>query len=163
MQYDDNEFANYFIDDDVNNGPSERPHGVRFGEGQPINRRGRPRGSTNIRTMTKRVARERHSVMIDGKRRRKTTLELILLSLKKKAAEGNAKAFRLQESWLRKLAPQHEDTLAVLIVPEPVTAEEWEAIYSPSMSDQDVKERFPYLIRARRAHQLYISTTKRSL
>lgn len=65
----------------------EPPHGLRFGEGQPINRRGRPRGSPNMATMVRKVAFKRHRVKIDGRVRQKNTIELVVLAIKRKAVD----------------------------------------------------------------------------
>lgn len=167
MQHDDDPFDDSVIDDDDDDGNPEeeleRPHGVRFGEGQPINRGGRPRGSPNLKTLTRRVAMQRHHVTIDGKRCRKSTIELMVLSLKKKAAAGDVKAFKLQQSWLQKLAPRQERRTAVLIGPEQLDAEEWEAVYGGQMSDEEVGERYPYLMRVRREHQAYTAKLDRQI
>lgn len=156
-----------FIEDDFTDAYdeelSERPRGVRFGEGQPINRLGRPRGSPNQRTMTKRVAMQRHKVTIDGKSCRKSTLELVLLSLRKKAAQGDVKGFKLQRSLLQKLAPRQEGRSAVLILPTRLTCDEWEAVYDSTFPNENVTERFPYLMRERKAHQQYTADIDREL
>ena len=53
------------------------------------NSKGRPRGSKNRKTIVKEVASEMHSVTENGKRRRLSTLDLVLLRLRNMALEGN--------------------------------------------------------------------------
>ena len=76
---------------------SQRPHGLRFGEGQKRNTAGRPPGSPNRRTIIKRVANKRHKVKLEGHQRSKTTLELVLLMIRNRAARGDIGAYSLQE------------------------------------------------------------------
>ncbi len=83
---------------------SEQPpahQGVGYGK-PPMKRRfkkcgnskGRPRGSKNRKTIVKAVASEMHSVTENGKRRRLSTLQLVLLRLRNMALEDkNVRAF----------------------------------------------------------------------
>jgi hypothetical protein len=83
---------------------SEQPpahQGVGYGK-PPMKRRfkkcgnlkGRPRGSKNRKTIVKAVASEMHSVPENGKRRRLSTLQLVLLRLRNMALEDkNVRAF----------------------------------------------------------------------
>jgi hypothetical protein len=71
-----------------------------------------------------------HPVVEDGNRRRRSTLELILLQLRNLAAQGNIQAFGACHNLLAKYAPQETKTQAgYLIVPEQMTtSEEWERV-----------------------------------
>jgi hypothetical protein len=94
---------------------SEQPpahQGVGYGK-PPMKRRfkkcgnskGRPQGSKNRKTIVTAVASEMHSVTENGKRRRLSTLDLVLLRLRNMALEGkNVRAFdeihRLAKNYL---------------------------------------------------------------
>ena len=58
------------------------------------NSKGRPKGSKNRKTIVKAVANETHTLIENGKRRRRTTLDLVLLRLRNMALEDkNVRAF----------------------------------------------------------------------
>ncbi len=98
----------------------------RFKSGQSGNRRGRPRGSKNRKTIVTKIANEMHAVTEDGRRRRRSTLELMLLALRNLTAEGNVRAFRAYRKYLAKFEPQDTHSkLGVLVVPAPMTDEEF--------------------------------------
>ena len=153
MPWDDDENDDYDLDG-VTNAP-DRSRGVRFGEGQPINRRGRPRGSPNLATLVKRVSKQRHRVVIDGKVRTKGTVELLIFALQKKAAEGDLRAIQLQKSLLQRLSPVHEKASAVLIRGEKLNIDEWQAVYGEQYTDDDVSELFPHLADAREREKTF--------
>ena len=73
------------------------------------NTKGRPEGRKNRKTIVKAVANEMHSVTENGRRRRLSILQLVLLSLRNMALEGKTvrafvefhrliKAYQLQEA-----------------------------------------------------------------
>ncbi len=69
------------------------------------NSKGRPQGKRNRKTIVKAVASEMHSVTENGKRRRLSILDLVLLRLRNIALEGkNVRAFdeihRLAKTYL---------------------------------------------------------------
>ncbi len=98
----------------------------RFKEGQSGNRRGRPRGSKNRKTIVREIANEAHAVTEDGQRRQRSTLELILLTLRNRAAEGDVRAFRAYTKYLAKFEPQETHSKGgYLVVPAEMTPEEW--------------------------------------
>jgi hypothetical protein len=98
----------------------------RFKQGQSGNPSGRPRGSKNRKTIVKRIANEMHAVTEDGRRRRRSTLELMLLALRNRAAEGNFRAFRAFKKYLTKFEPQDTPSkLGFLVVPAGLTEEEF--------------------------------------
>ncbi len=104
------------------NPPLER----RFKSGESGNRKGRPRGSKNRKTIIREIANEMHTVVKDGQRRRRSTLELMLLALRNRAVEGNVRAFRAYQKYLAKYEPQETNSkLGVLVAPAPMTAEEF--------------------------------------
>lgn len=67
-----------------------------------------------------------HAVTEDGRRRRRSTLELMLLALRNRAAEGDVRAFRAFKKFLAKYEPQETHSRSgVLVVPAEMTQEEW--------------------------------------
>jgi hypothetical protein len=119
--------------------PETDPHGLtdstvgygkppmkrRFKSGESGNRRGRPRGSKNRKTIVRKIMNETHAVTEDGQRRRRSTIELVLLALRNRAVEGNVRAFRAYKKFLAKHEPQgtHSDR-GCLVVPATLTPEE---------------------------------------
>ena len=74
-----------------NDGSEQPPAHEEVGYGKPPTRRrfkksgnskGRPKGSKNRKTIVKAVANEMHTVAENGKHRRRSTLDLVLLSLR---------------------------------------------------------------------------------
>ena len=98
----------------------------RFKKGVSGNEKGRPRGSKNRKKIVREIANEMHTVTEDGQRRRRSTLELMLLALRNRAAEGNVRVFRAFQKYLAKYEPQETNSkLGVLVAPAGMTAEEW--------------------------------------
>lgn len=152
MQDDDGDFPDWDDEEDT----ADRPHGVRFGEGQPINRRGRPRGSPNMKTIIQRVAKKRFKITIDGKVQRKSAIALILMAIQKKASEGDLAAFKLQQRLIEQFGPQPVKRQGVLIGGEEITQLEWNAVYGHQMTDEEVLQQVPYMMLRRREHQRYM-------
>lgn len=110
-------------------GRSPPPPQSRFRKGRSGNPGGRPRGSVSLVGLTRKVALKVHTVPIDGKPCRLTTLELVILKAKAMAAAGQPGAARLI-NWLRSQTEWSEADLAsglFAIVPAQVTAEEFTA------------------------------------
>ncbi len=106
-------------------GYGKPPMKRRFKSGESGNRRGRPRGSKNRKTIVREIMNEMHTVTEAGRRRRRSTLELMLLAFRNRAAEGNVRAFRAFEKLLAKYEPQDtHSNLGVLLVPATLTPEE---------------------------------------
>ena len=134
--------------------PETDPHGLtdyavgygkppmkrRFKSAQSGNRRGRPRGSKNRKTIVREIMNEMHTVTEDGRRRRRSTLELMLLALRNRAAEGNVRAFRAFKKLLAKYEPQDtHSNLGYLVVPATLTPEE--AIAEGEKSNAEARAR----------------------
>ena len=97
----------------------------RFKVGQSGNRRGRPRGLKNRKTIVREIANEMHTVTEDGRRRRLSTLELMLLALRNRVAEGNVRAFREYKKYLAKYDPQETDSnVGYIVLSADITVEE---------------------------------------
>lgn len=101
---------------------------TRFKPGRSGNPKGRRKGSENRKTILAQVMGEMHEVVENGKRRRRSTLTLILLSLRNRAAEGEVRAFQAYHDCLTRFAPQQPKHVGgYLVIPEgPSTREEWE-------------------------------------
>jgi Family of unknown function (DUF5681) len=114
----------------------ETPHRDRVGYGNPPmvqrfkesgNPDGRPKGSKNHKTIIREVMQEMHVVNENGKKVRRSTLKLVLYRLRNLAFEGkNAAATREFLRLLEKYRPQ-APAGGVLVVPAPVSPEEWMA------------------------------------
>ncbi len=121
-----------------NNGSEQPPAHEEVGYGKPPTRRrfkksgnskGRPKGSKNRKTIVKAVANETHTVPENGKRRRLSTLDLVLLRLRNMALEeGNDRAFEELHRLIKAYQPQETNNDAgCLVVPAEMTQEEWVA------------------------------------
>ena len=93
------------------------------------NSKGRPTGSKNRKTIVKAVANEMHSVLENGKHRRLSTLDLVLLRLRNMALEeGNDRAFEELHRLIKAYQPQAtHDRAGCLVVSAEMTQEEWVA------------------------------------
>ena len=92
---------------------------TRFKPGRSGNPKGRPKGSQNRKTILARVMGEKHTVVENGKRRRRSTLELILLTIRNCAAEGEVRAFRAFNDCLTRFtAQQPSHPVGYLVIPE---------------------------------------------
>ena len=142
----------------------ERPHGVRFGEGQNRNAGGRPPGSPNRNTITKRVANKRHKVKLNGRQRSVTTLELVMLKIRNRAARGDIAAYKLKERLAARFAPVEAGLTARFIRVEKMTGDEWDAVYgfptcSEEIHQQYILEQFPYMLSHRKRWLAYQEET----
>ncbi len=93
------------------------------------NPKGRPKGSKNRKTIVNAVANEMHSVTENGKRRRRSTLDLVLLRLRNMVLEDkNDRAFEELHRLIKAYQPQETHTkLGCLVVAAEMTQEEWVA------------------------------------
>ncbi len=121
-----------------NDGSENPPAHEEVGYGKPPTRRrfkksgnlkGRPKGSKNRKTIVKAVANEMHTVLENGKRRRRSTLELVLLRLRNMVLEDkNVRAFEELHRLTKAYQPQEAgDGLGCLVAPAEMTPEEWVA------------------------------------
>jgi len=108
-------------------GYGKPPKHTRFKPGQSGNRKGRPRGARGRAQIVQAIAEETHLVTENGVRQRRSTLELVLLSLRNRSLTGSVKAFRAVHELLQRYGPQEaQQAGGVLIVPEPLPPGEWE-------------------------------------
>lgn len=103
------------------------PTEKRFRKGSSGNPAGRPKGSTSLSGLTRKVALRKHSVPMEGKSRRISMLELLILKLNAMAASGHPGAAMLI-NWLRaqtELLETNVEMGGFLIVSAPITTEEF--------------------------------------
>ena len=93
------------------------------------NPNGRPKGVKNRKTIVNTVANEMHTVIENGKRRRRSTLALVLLRLRNMALEPkNVRALDELHRLAKAYQPQEADDRAgYIVVPAEMTPEEWSA------------------------------------
>ncbi len=119
-----------------NDGPERPPAQEEVGYRKPPmyrrfkksgNPKGRPKGAKNRKTIVKKVADEKHVMLENGKRRRRTTLQIVLLRLRNMALEDtNVRAFEEFHRLTKAYQPQEaDDHVGYLVVPEPLTNEEF--------------------------------------
>ena len=107
-------------------GYGKPPPQGRFKSGNSGNKKGRPRGSKSRDAIVRKIANEMHEVNENGQRRRRSTLELMLLALRNRAANGDVRAMRALMKYLVKFEPpKNGPRCGVIIVPAPMTIEEF--------------------------------------
>lgn len=118
------------------------PKHAQFKPGLSGNRRGRKRGSVNRRPIVERVAHELSQSIESGQKLQRSTLELVLMTIRNKALEGRPRAVRTYRALLEKYAPAAKSGGGrYLIVPETVSEEEWEARVEKTYERQKALER----------------------
>lgn len=125
-------------------GYGKPPQATRFRPGQSGNPKGRPKGSTNVFALIEKLLQQRVSVRQDGQVRSLTQLEVMLTTLIRRAMQGDLKAvtavLKLQEhATERQEAAQAEadqPRYGVLVVPAPLTPEQWMERYGTQFPDQ---------------------------
>src|SRR5688572_15389789 len=103
------------------------PKHSRFKSGRSGNPRGRPKGAVGVKSILERVLLEEHQVVERGKRRRRSILELLLLSLRDGAIAGKPRAVALFHELVLRFGPQEGSEQCYIFMPEPPSAEEQEA------------------------------------
>ena len=118
-----------------NDGPEQPPAEEEVGYCKPPmrrrfkesgNQKGRREGTQNRKTIVRKVANEMHTVTENGKRRRRSTLQFVLLRLRNMALEGKkVRAFEEFHRLTKAYQPQAaDDSLGYLVVPAGLTLEE---------------------------------------
>ena len=110
------------------------PRHSRFKPGRSGNPRGRPKGAASCKTIVQRLALQEHEVVEHGRKRRRTTLALVLIVLRMRAAEGNARALAELTDLLEKFEPGEFDPAngAFIFMDEPLSPEELRADWDRS-------------------------------
>ena len=119
-----------------NDGPEQPPAPEEVGYQKPPterrfkksgNLKGRPKGAKNRKTIVRTVADEMHTIVENGKRRKRSIFDLVLLSLRNMALEGkNVGAIEEFHRLIKAYGPQEaDDRFGYLVVPAPLTDEEY--------------------------------------
>lgn len=109
------------------------PREHRFKPGSSGNKRGRPKGATDLKASAKRALTEKLRADPNGTGKSKSymTLELLLIKLKQSAALGNRPALKALVNLENQYRPSAPATGGYLVIPERLTEAEWEAKYTP--------------------------------
>ncbi len=86
-------------------GKGKPPMITRFKSGRSGNPKGRSKGSKSRKAILRAIMNETHTVTEDGRRRRRSTIELMLIALRNLAAEGNVRAFREYTKFMTRYEP----------------------------------------------------------
>src|SRR4030081_1048326 len=100
----------------------------RFLKGSSGNKRGRPKGSIDLKKLTRTVALKKHRVTVNGRPVRKTLLELVVETVIRGAASGAPSMVSLHNAIRAKVRPMEEKQQGgLLVVPEVLSPEEFMA------------------------------------
>jgi hypothetical protein len=116
------------MDDTFKPGPGRKPPPVehQFLKGTSGNKKGRPKGSVDIKKLTRKVALKKHAVKVDGKIVRKTLLQLVIESTAREAAAGVPSMVALIDQIRAKVSPTEErQEGGILLAPAELSVEEW--------------------------------------
>jgi hypothetical protein len=98
----------------------------RFFKGTSGNKKGRPKGSVDIKKLTRKVALKKHAVKVDGKIVRKTLLQLFIESTAREAAAGVPSMVALIDQIRAKVSPTEErQEGGILLAPADLSTEEF--------------------------------------
>ena len=118
------------MNDKPQNGPGRMPPPVehRFLKGSSGNKRGRPKGSIDLKKLTRKVALKKHRIVVNGRPLRKTLLQLVIETVVRGAASGAPSMVSLHTEIRAKVRPMEEKQQGgLLVVPEGLPAEEFKA------------------------------------
>ena len=91
-------------------GYARPPREHRFKTGQSGNRRGRPKGSKNLRTIVLEVLDQKLEVKIDGKTKKVTVREAVVQKIATDSLRGDARARQLILELMKMFAPDEENS-----------------------------------------------------
>ena len=116
------------MDDALKSPPGRKPPPAehQFLKGTSGNKRGRPKGSVDLKKLTCKVARKKHAVKVDGKILRKTLLQWVIEATARQAASGVPSMVALFAQLRAKVSPtQDEQKNGFLVVPTDVSTQEF--------------------------------------
>ena len=102
-------------------GRSRKPQS---GAPKPANRRGRPKGSKNVKTILRALAHEKHTIREGDQTLTLTTVDLLFRMLAIKAMQGDIQANKFMDRFLDRQSPP-SDNAGYLVVPEVMSLEEF--------------------------------------
>src|SRR4051794_19910088 len=114
------------MDDPLKSSPGRKPPPSehRFRKGTSGNKRGRPKGSVDLKKLTRKVAQKKHAFEVDGKILRKSLLQLVIEAAARQAASGVPSMVALIGQIRAKVSPaQDEQKNGFMLVPADVSAE----------------------------------------
>ena len=128
--------------DEAGIGYGRPPKQTRFKPGQSGNRGGRPRGARGLKKIVQEIAFETHVVTEDGRRTRRSTIELVAMALRRHAMSGNIRAIRAAHDYLQRFGIKEPDKRGgFLVVNEPPRTEEQKEEYFKRLAEQQRKYR----------------------
>ncbi|MGY3694623.1 hypothetical protein ACVIGA_004703 [Bradyrhizobium sp. USDA 3240] len=104
-------------------GRGRPPIGRQFGHGQR-RAQGRPKGARGEKAIAHDIAREIHRFQRNGREEQITTYELLLMTMRDLAMEGNLRAVKWLDDCRARLNPNGEEG-SLLLVPEVMEPEAW--------------------------------------
>lgn len=119
---------------DAGVGYGKPPTEHRFKAGISGNPRGRPKGAIGRKAIVRRVLMEKHRAdpLRTGRPKKYTVIELALILLKQLAASGDRRAFKAFNDLDKQFGrTEFDKPVGLIILPERLTEEEWEEMYSP--------------------------------
>lgn len=123
-------------------GHPPKEHQFRSGEDGNRNKRGRPKGSKNRKTIVREIVCERHRVTENGRKVTRTTAELLLQRLRMQAFAGDRRARKYYYELLERHGEQKNSDVrrGFLFVPGDVgSMEDWVKKYgAPAPEDESL-------------------------
>jgi hypothetical protein len=109
------------MNDKPQNGPGRMPPPAehRFLKGSSGNKRGRPKGSIDLKKLTRKVALKKHRIVVNGRPVRKTLFQLVIETVIRGAASGAPSMVSLHNEIRAMVRPMEEQQPGgLLVVPE---------------------------------------------
>jgi hypothetical protein len=104
-------------------GRGRPPAHRQFGRGQK-RAAGRPKGAIGEKAIVQKIAGESHKVKQNGREIEVNTMELLLISMRNLAMNGNLRAAKWLTDYRARILPEAGEG-AFLVVPEDMPPEEW--------------------------------------
>jgi hypothetical protein len=108
-------------------GPGRKPPPAEyhFLKGTTGNKKGRPKGSIDIKKLTRKVANKKHAVRVDGRIVWKPLLQLVIESLVREMAAGKPSMVALNAAIRAKVCATEEQVGGFMLVPATASIEEF--------------------------------------